>query len=684
VKIKVLEIISILLLISGVVSIHLTDEVYGWFMGPRFMIPVIYAIGGYFIFKPDKTIKFGTGIIITNGLLLSAVIFIAFSTISIGIINNTSSMWLIFGILFLCIAGLLLLLYVKNKGLPENKPFIKSVMIRNACILMFCMILLAIPNRWRVTVFHGTNSSAWFKLRQFETMEESNRYIAVNDYQSAIDRALQSVNYSLQRNDSVSNHYMESMNALAYAYFMGDNFRSADSVCQKVLMVNRNDLHDDDFEDARQHALYNYAMSSSGEGYYDTSDSLLDICINYPGNATIRLAYIYSIKAGNQKEKGNLITADSLYHLSLVKHKDSGFKNRSHYISTLNDLAIIYSERALYTQADSVFSIALQEAKKEYGEQSMKYAGVLDHLMVLNITLADYSKAETLGTKSLEIKKKLVGIEDAEYLYTLIKMTSIQMEKSNYENIQSTLLHCLSVIERKYSVKSPFACSVYDNLVSFYEDQEQLQKAVMYADKSLEARTDYYGRFNINTAISIEDKAYLYYCDERLNEADSMYYKALRIKKHFTGRDNPGFAKSLNGLGLVFAAKGNLLKADTVFNYALEIVENCVGTQHPSYAQILNNKGYLEIQKHQFEKATIYLQESLNSNITNFGEVHLKVAENYVCFAYLKQQQHLDQEALSYFQKAGSIYRSIFNTAHPKAILMDQEISLLEKSGKTK
>ena len=674
-RIKVLEITSIIFLIIGILSLHIDDQVYGLFLLARLGIPLIYAIGGYFIFKPGENIKLGTGIIITNSLLLSFVIFITTTLISFSSSNSIYLFWIAFLPSLIVIALLIFILYLKNKTDEENRRFVKSVVIRNSCILGFCFLVGILPGYIRITIFHGSNSLAAFKYKQLECIEKSNAYNATDNYENAIDMAKESVAYSYKRNDSTSSFYQKSLNALGYSYYMNGDYEKADSVYSKIILIDR---VEDDSNEEYEHAIYNYGLLYSEMGYYDKSDSMIALSLATYKNNDLLLAYLHKVAAINQSERGDLLKADSLYKICLINHKNSGYQNKGNYISTLSAFANNYSERALYPQADSVLTIALVEAEKEFGVQSIGYAEILDDMMLLHVTLADYAKAEKFGNKSLEIKQKLLGVEHSKYLYTLIQLTSIKMARSEYENAKVTLLHCLSVIEKKYSLKSPLACSVYDNLIDFYEDNEQLNEANHYADKSLESRIDYYGVFNINTAASIDGKAYVYYCEGSLHEADSLYHKALRIKNHFTGQNNPGYSKSLNGLGLVLTAQGNLPKADTILTYARTIIEDCLGKEHPYYAQVLHNQGCLKTQQNQFRDAEEYLKESLKINTVHFGEIHLKVAVNYLGLAYLKKQTKNTSEALMYFKKSLFVYNTIFNATHPKVLLIKKEISLLE------
>lgn len=676
-KIRVLEILAITLVVLGIAINHSYQNSYEDFAMVRVTISLIYLFGGYFIFKPSKAIKFGIAISILNGLLLCITVFMTLMIINFGSINYYGNFFIIELSAYSLIAILILLLYRKNKAFPENKSYVKSVIIRNSILFSFSITTMFMPNKVRVILFHGTESNKYLEILQKECIEESDIAIDTDDYKTGINKAVEAVQYSIKRNNLVDFLYQRSLNTLGYAYYMNGDYHKADSVYNIVKQINQNDYFDINESDYAR-TTYNYGLLYSSWGYYYKSDSVFYKCLNDYEYSNLSLAYIHGCLGDNQNARGNFSNADSLYKLAISYHEKSNFENKGSYIKALKSLAGNYSSEARYLKADSLYLVTLQETKKEFGENNMQYASILDDLMLLYRTTAEYKKAKEYGENSLKIKENIVGVENSEYLHTQIIMTSIQMSLSEYTIVENTLIEVLSLIEKNYSMKSPLACSAYDNLVDLYKDFEQMNKAEIYADKSLEARENYYGQFNINTATSIDNKAYLYYYNNNLHEADSMYYKALRIKQHFSGNYNPSYAKSLNGLGLVESASGNLLKADTIFNYTIEILSNTVGKNHPYYATALNNLGHLKVKEKKLAEAENYFQESLQINLKTFGSSHINIAENYIGIAVLKREQKLFTEAKSNYQKALTIYFNLFKGKHPKISYLQNEISSIK------
>jgi hypothetical protein len=480
-KIRVLEILAITLFILGVAINHSYQNSYDDFAMVRITVPLIYLVGGYFIFKPKKEIKFGIGIAIVNGIILSVVLFIALTLISYGYVNYYGNFLLIELPAYALIAILIFLLYKKNKTIQENHSYVKSVIIRNLILFSFSLITMLMPNKFRVILFHGTNSNIYMEVKQRECIEESDIAIDKDEFNTGIDKAIEAVQYSVKRNDLVDFLYQRSLNTLGYAYYMNSEYHKADSIYRIVSQINQNnyfDINESDYE----RTMYNYGLLYSSWGYYDKSDSIFNVCLNNYEYSDLALAHINGCLADNKNLTNNLLTADSLYKVSLHYHKKTDYENKSSYIKALGNLGDNYSDRALYEKADSMYLFALEETKKAFGENHLNYADVLDDLMLLYKTTAKYEKAKEYGEASLKIKQKLLGTEHSKYIYTHIKIASIKMTLSEYVDAENILLQSLTSIEKHYSLKSPLACGAYDNLVDLYKDFEQINKSAIYAD----------------------------------------------------------------------------------------------------------------------------------------------------------------------------------------------------------
>ena len=348
-KIRVLEILAITMLILGIVINHSCHDSYTVFSIVRITICFIYLIGGYFIFKPTKEIKFGIGIAIINGIILSIALFIALSIIAYGNVNY--NVFLVIELpAYILIALLLFLLHVKNKSLPENKSYIKSAIIRNTLLFSFSLTTIIIPNKLRVILFHGTNSNVYMEVKQKECLEESDRAIDSDDSKTGINKAIEAVNYSMKRENLHDFLYQRSLNTLGYAYYMNGDYHKADSVYNIVKQINQDDYFDINESDYSR-TTYNYGLLYSSWGYYYKSDSVFYKCLNDYEYSSLSLAYINGCLADNQNARGHFLNADSLYKVTLSYHEKSNFENKISYIKTLNRLAGNYLDQAMYSKA---------------------------------------------------------------------------------------------------------------------------------------------------------------------------------------------------------------------------------------------------------------------------------------------------------------------------------------------
>ena len=667
-KIRKLEIIAISVFISDLFIIRLENELSEtWLRLSMALLFLGYLVGSYSIFKPSDKIKWGRQISMINGITLSTCNFFILETIYVATIY-IPFVGMAFLILLFITLILVLMLYFKNKKFPENKPYLKSVGIRNVIPFGLFLVLIALPDKARIITFYGSDSKKNYQYLQNELIGRAYAENDAGNNVEAINTSLSSLNYSKLRNDTLSGLYHASLNVLGYSYLMNNNYSDADSVLHKALQVVNND------SGGYYKTIYYLGLNYSGWGYYTKSDSFLKISLR----DSIRHEYVLKKMAFNSNQKGKFLRADSLYKLSLLKYKESGLKDFSSYLSTLSDVGKNYVDMIKFTSADSIYNEALEIANENYGKSSDQAADVYSNLSDLYCVLGQYEKAKEYAIKNLDIITKVYGKDNTAYLYSLVSLTSINMALSDYDKAESTLLDVLSIIENN-DTKSPLAALVYDNLTMLYKDFSNFYKANDFSKRSLATRNYLYGKSSLKTATSLDHRAYICYCSGDYNIADSLYNRTLKIKRYYQGRINQNYATSVNGLALVYIAVNRLERADTLLDFAKSILEEVVGEEHPDYATMENNKGYLKLKEKKLDEAKACFQKAISINRKSFGDYHLNIADNLIGLASVNTQQHLYAEARVNYTEALSILKKLFKFVHPKRATIEKELEALSK-----
>ena len=94
-----------------------------------------------------------------------------------------------------------------------------------------------------------------------------------------------------------------------------------------------------------------------------------------------------------------------------------------------------------------------------------------------------------------------------------------------------------------------------------------------------------------DTAMSLNNLAFLHRAHGDFPAARPLYERALAIREKVLGPEHPDTATSLNNLASLHQARGDLPAARPLLERALCIYEKTFGPEHPDTAMSLNNLG---------------------------------------------------------------------------------------------
>jgi tetratricopeptide (TPR) repeat protein len=97
------------------------------------------------------------------------------------------------------------------------------------------------------------------------------------------------------------------------------------------------------------------------------------------------------------------------------------------------------------------------------------------------------------------------------------------------------------------------------------------------------------GKDHPDTALSLNNLAFLYYSQGKYAEAEPLYRRALDITEKALGKDHPSTARSLNNLALLYHSQRKYAEAEPLYQQLLTITEAALGSDHPALATTLNS-----------------------------------------------------------------------------------------------
>ena len=334
--------------------------------------------------------------------------------------------------------------------------------------------------------------------------------------------------------------------------------------------------------------------------------------------------------------------------------------NHISYATSLNNLAFLFQKQRRYLDAESKFLDALKIYKVTIGESNAQYAAFLDNLACLYFEQAKYSDAKPLFLSVLSIRKEVVGEKNREYITTLNKLASLYQFEGNYS--EAELLYLKSVeINKEYLGENSieYAISI-GNLGSLYNLQFKYKEAETLLIKSLEIEKNNIGKTHSYYGTTLANLALLYQNQGKYSLAEPLLKESVEITKNNLGENNLEYATSINNLALLYFLEGNYLKAELLFLKALDIRKNILGDTHPDYALSLDGLAKIYKAQGKFSIAETYFLKATEINKNTFGFKNANYATSLNNLAGLYQKQRKFKEAELLYLKASNIYNEIY------------------------
>lgn len=159
-------------------------------------------------------------------------------------------------------------------------------------------------------------------------------------------------------------------------------------------------------------------------------------------------------------------------------------------------------------------------------------------------------------------------------------------------------------------------------------DKREFGKAILIAEKAVQAAAKEVGKNNTGYAGSLINLADLYERTGQYQKAVTLYIQAIEIDKKVLGVNHADYATDLNDLAQLYETMGQYEKAESLFVQAMGIHKKTWGENHPGYAKDLNDLASLYESMAQYEKAETLYWQSIKIIKKNFGETSADYAAN--------------------------------------------------------
>ena len=332
------------------------------------------------------------------------------------------------------------------------------------------------------------------------------------------------------------------------------------------------------------------------------------------------------------------------------------------YANLINNLAIYYTNKGMYTQAEPLFIKVSTIRKSVYGENHLSYATSLNNLAFLYQKQGRYIEAEPVLLKSLQIEKSILGSDNSDYLdsyemlgflyenlnkydYALKVFNEVlQTRKNNknksyivtfsniirvkcsidddidYDYLENLCKKYLSETENILGKKDPFYLIGLFYLSSFYEHNNVLYLAEKKYEEIIDIKKNIL-KEDINSIYPTYESLANIYNEEGNYQLAERIHQFVLDKKVENNLSKYEIARSYNNLATVYMNQFKYNLALSNYLLAIELIEKENSLERQDYATYLNNIGLLYIKLEKYEVAENYLFKAL--------EIHEKISGQF-------------------------------------------------------
>ena len=339
--------------------------------------------------------------------------------------------------------------------------------------------------------------------------------------------------------------------------------------------------------------------------------------------------------------------------------------NHQDTATSLNNLALLYTNQGAYAKAESLYLRALAITEKGLGPDHPDTAISLNNLALLYTRKGAYAKAETLYLRALAINEKSIGLDNLSAAQLANNLALLYIRQGTFVKAEPLLIRVLDIRDKTLGSDHPDTAASLNNLAGLYDSQGAYAKAETLFLRALAIRVNVLGPDQIDTATSLNNLAELYRSQGAYAKAEPLHLRALAIREMGLGPYHPDTAQCLDNLALLYDNQGAYAKAEPLHLRALAIREKALGSDHPDTATSLNNLAGLYYNQGSYTKAEPLYLRALAITEKALGTDHPYTARSLNNLALLYDNQGAYAKAEPLYLRALAIKEKALGTDHP-------------------
>ena len=245
-------------------------------------------------------------------------------------------------------------------------------------------------------------------------------------------------------------------------------------------------------------------------------------------------------------------------------------EKNENYMAALNNQAMIWKDKGLYTESEKQFS-QLKEIQTQKGQTlTISHAIVLNNQAILFQELGRYREAETYLSQAMETAALTLKGTSNTYQRFLINQALLYQQMQRYAEAEQLFLQSIELKESRFGTRNhPDLAHMLTGLAALYIEMGKTDKT---EELLLEAERIYakkLGTNNLSYATASDFLGQFYKNQNRLEESEKQLKKALKVRESQLGTNHIKTIQTQENLALLYWKKGEIEESKKLFEHVI-------------------------------------------------------------------------------------------------------------------
>jgi len=218
-----------------------------------------------------------------------------------------------------------------------------------------------------------------------------------------------------------------------------------------------------------------------------------------------------------------------------------------------------------------------------------------------------YARAHGLAKSALDAQVRLLGPDDPMTLESMLQLSSILDEESNYPEAEKLATQASATAQRVLGPEAPLTIDTMDNLGAVLEDENRFDEAEKLERQVVAWRRRNQGPDDMRTLKSVNHLGILMFDANRYHEAEDEFRQALDGDLRALGSDHPQTMRAMGNLASTYQIEGRLTEAEPLYRQLLAADQRVLGREHHDSVLDMENLATLLLaENHLAESEKLY------------------------------------------------------------------------------